>query len=739
MKKLIAVLLVVVMLLSLAACAGKGEAKLVYATATFGQKFSPFFSTTAYDMEVVDLFTGALLASDRGGAIIYDGIKGETINYNGTDYTYHGMGNVEVVQNDDGTVDYKLTMRDDIKFSDGTPANIDDVIFGLYVMCDPTYDGSSTLYALPIEGMEEYRSGMDSLKNVILASGPYAVSEFATEEQITYFWDAFNAAGVKFCQSIADYCMANYAEEGAVDFKSAVELWGYEAENAEDMWTQMIENYGYDLSDDGINCEVADTSIGDFLAEELGDRAGEFEAGVKTGEGAANIAGIERTGDYSMTVHMTAFDATAIYDMALYITPLHWYGDKSKYDYENNQFGFTKGDLSGVKAKTTQPLGCGPYSFEGYEKGVVTMKANPYYFEGEPKIETILFQESSDADYVPGIITGTFDMALPSISEDTVKAIEDANNGKLTGETLSTYLIDYRGYGYLGINADIVNVDGDPASDASKALRKGFMTLFAVYRDTVINSYYGDRASVIQYPISNTSWAAPQPADEGYRTAYSLNADGADIYTDEMTDQQKYEAAKEAAISWFKAAGFTYDEASGKFTDVTETYEVLIPGDGTQDHPAYGIAVAASEALAEMGITLQVNDVSSSVWNNALEANTAMMWAAAWQATVDPDMTQVYHSDNAHGQGTNSNHYNVADAALDELIVEGRGSSDTEYRKSIYKSAMEIIMDWGCELPLYQRKDCTVASTIRIDNDTMPKDMTPYWGWYAEIETLATK
>lgn len=739
MKKLIAVLLVVVMLLSLAACAGKGEAKLVYATATFGQKFSPFFSTTAYDMEVVDLFTGALLASDRGGAIIYDGIKGETINYNGTDYTYHGMGNVEVVQNDNGSVDYKLTMRDDIKFSDGTPANIDDVIFGLYVMCDPTYDGSSTLYALPIEGMEEYRSGMESLKNVILAEGPDTVSEFADEEQSTYFWNALNAAGSKFCQSIADYCMANYAEEGAVDFKSAVELWGYEAENAEDMWTQMIEIYGYDLSDDGINCEVADTSIGDFLAEELGDRAGEFEAGVKTGEGAANIAGIERTGDYSMTVHMTAFDATAIYDMALYITPLHWYGDKSKYDYENNQFGFTKGDLSGVKAKTTQPLGCGPYSFEGYEKGVVTMKANPYYFEGEPKIETILFQESSDADYVPGIITGTFDLALPSISEDTVKAIEDANNGKLTGETLSTYLIDYRGYGYLGINADIVNVDGDPASDASKALRKGFMTLFAVYRDTVINSYYGDRASVIQYPISNTSWAAPQPADEGYRTAYSLNADGADIYTDEMTDQQKYEAAKEAAISWFKAAGFTYDEASGKFTDVTETYEVLIPGDGTQDHPAYGIAVAASEALAEMGITLQVNDVSSSVWNNALEANTAMMWAAAWQATVDPDMTQVYHSDNAHGQGTNSNHYNVADAALDELIVEGRGSSDTEYRKSIYKSAMEIIMDWGCELPLYQRKDCIVTSTARVDNDTMPKDLTPYWGWYAEIETLMTK
>jgi peptide/nickel transport system substrate-binding protein len=99
-------------------------------------------------------------------------------------------------------------------------------------------------------------------------------------------------------------------------------------------------------------------------------------------------------------------------------------------------------------------------------------------------------------------------------------------------------------------------------------------------------------------------------------------------------------------------------------------------------------------------------------------------------------MTQVYSSANAHGNGTNSNHYSVDDAELDELIKEGRSSADTELRKSIYKDAMNIIMDWGCELPLYQRKDCTVASSERIVIDTLPHDMTPYWGWYAEINTL---
>ena len=711
---------------------------LVYATSTFGQKFSPFFATTAYDMEVVDLTQGLLLAADRGGAIVEHGIEGETRTYNGTDYTYYGMGDVEVVQNEDGTVDYNLTMRDDIVFSDGTPADIDDVIFGIYVLCDPTYDGSSTIYAMPIEGMEEYRSGMESLASLLISAG-------RDNEDFTYwdadtqaaFWADIDQAGAAFAQEIVDYCKGAGYNEAEDSVAACAANWGFELPEdatAADFFANMVEAYEGDL------ITLSDTETAGSSLFDLMENYAAYSVGVSTGSGAANIAGIQRTGDYTMTVHMTEFDATAIYNMAFTIAPLHYYGDESLYDYDNNSFGFPKGDLSIVKDKTTVPVGCGAYVFDSYDKGVVTLKANPYYFEGEPVTKVMLMQEGVDSDYVPGIITGTYDISTPTINSDTVAAIKDANsNDELVGDTLTTYLIDYRGYGYLGINAALVNIDGEPGSDASRALRKGFMTLFSVYRDTVINSYYGDRAAVIQYPISNTSWAAPKPADEGYRTAYSVDVAGNPIYTSAMSDEEKYAAAREAAIGYFKAAGFTWDEAAGKFTDATATYEVMIPGQGQQDHPAYGVAVAASEVLADLGITLQVNDVGTSVWNNALEGNTAMMWAAAWQSTVDPDMTQVYHSSNAHGNGTNSNHYSVDDAALDELIETGKKSADTEYRKSVYKEAMEIIMDWGCELPLYQRKNCYVASTIRVDNDTMPKDMTPYWVWYAEINTLAVK
>ena len=162
----------------------------------------------------------------------------------------------------------------------------------------------------------------------------------------------------------------------------------------------------------------------------------------------------------------------------------------------------------------------------------------------------------------------------------------------------------------------------------------------------------------------------------------------------------------------------------------------MIPGQGQQDHPAYGIAVKAKELLGEIGFEITIADVGTSVWSSQLTANTCDMWAAAWQSTADPDMYQVYHSSNADGKGTNSNHYQIKDADLDEIIVDARSSADNTYRKAAYKEALEIILSWGVELPLYQRKDGTVLSTDRVKVDTLPADMTPYYGWSAEIYDL---
>ena len=722
------------------------DTPLVVGYSPFNEKFSPFFSETAYDQDVWLMTQISLLDGDRQGAIIMNGIEGETINYNGTDYTYYGPADCVITENDDGTVFYDFKLRDDLVFSDGEPVTIDDVIFSMYVLCDPTYDGSSTLFALPIEGMEAYRSGMDTLLNLLFNAGrdntDFSLWDEATQ---TAFWEKYDAATLGLAQEIADYLVeAGYnAEDDDMSLKAA--NWGFEVAEGgtiEDFAAAIGEAYGSDVAG-MINTENAGSSVDDLFPG-LADYS---TAGIQTGESAANITGIQKIDDYNMRVVLTEVDATAIYQLSLSIAPLHYYGDPSLYDYDNNSFGFTKGDLSVVRSVTTQPMGAGPYKFLKYEDGVVYFEANESYFKGAPKTKYINFQQCmSDDDKLNGVVTGTIDITDPSFSQSTVDAIISANGGEgVTGSVIATDTVDNLGYGYCGINAKRVNVGGEIDSDASKNLRKAFATVFAVYRDVAVESYYGERASVINYPISNTSWAAPQASDDGYRLAFSVDAEGNDIYTSGMSADDKYAAALNAALGFFEAAGYTVED--GKLTAAPEgaalEYELLIPGDGSGDHPAFMMVTEASEALATIGMNLIVTDLtnSSELWTG-LEANQVDMWCAAWGATVDPDMYQIYYSDVANGgaaAGGSNYMYGIADEELDQLILDARKSLDQSYRKTMYKACLDIIIDWACEIPVYQRQNAIIFSADRVDLDTVTPDITTFYGWMREIENTVLK
>ena len=712
---------------------GNPDGTIVIAETGFEGKFSPFFAASAPDQAAHALTQAVLLNADRRGEIIMHGIEGETRSYNGTDYTYYGLADCEVTENDDGTVTYAITLRDDVTFSDGTPMTIDDVIFNMYVYMDPTYDGSATFYSVPIVGIDEYRGGMDTRMNVILAAGPdgYEANDLYTEEQYNTFWAAFQTAGEKFAQSIADYVMENY---GAADFAAAVAMWGYEANDAAELWSKIVETYGYDLSDDGINKEVATTSITDFLAEEIGDTWNDYIVGVKTGESADHVEGIVKTGDYSMTLTTSELSTTAIYQLQMEIAPMHYYGDASLYDYDNNSFGFPKGDLSLVRAKTSTPMGAGPYIFKEYSDGVFYTDANPNYFLGAPKNGHINMKETQEADKITGIQSGALDISDPSYSLEVRDQIADINGADGDdGAIITTRLMDYRGYGYVALAAGNVKVGDDPASQESRDLRKAIMTVLSAYRDEGIDSYYGETASVINYPISNTSWAAPQVTDDGYQIAYSTDVEGNAIYTADMSTEDKYAAALNAALGYFEAAGYTVE--NGKVTAAPEgaamEYTVNIGGSGNGDHPTFQVLTNAAAALKTIGFNLIVNDMANaSDLFASYKSGEAEGWVAAWQSTNDPDMYQLYHS-----QGS-TNYYEINDPDLDELIIAARQTTDQEARKAMYKEAMEIILDWGVELPVYQRSEASIFSSERIVVDSIPKDMTPYWTYLSEIEQI---
>ena len=372
---------------------------------------------------------------------------------------------------------------------------------------------------------------------------------------------------------------------------------------------------------------------------------------------------------------------------------------------------------------------------------VVYFEANENYFKGCPKIKYIQFKETASAEVATAVKTGDVDAGEMTGSKGRFEEVRSYNsNGELSGDVISTSRVDNLGYGYIGMNADTVNVGGKSSSDESKALRKALATVLAVYRSVAYDSYYGDAASVIQYPISNTSWAAPQATDPDYKVAFSTDPEGNQIYTAEMTADERYAAALAASLKWFEAAGYTVED--GKVTAAPEgaklSYEVIIPGDGTGDHPSYLVLTNAKEALEKIGIELIINDpADSNVLWDALDAGTQELWCAAWGATIDPDMYQVYHSSGIVGRGgSDSNHYHIDDPELDKLIVDARKSDDQAYRKAVYKQALDLIVDWACEIPAYQRQNCIIFNTQRINLDTLTPDITTFWGWMNDLEKL---
>ena len=254
MKKKLALLLALVMVCIsvLSGCGGGGSADkpMVVGYSNFSSKFSPFFSETAYDQDVWTLTQVVLLGLDRLGAVVEKGKTGEDREYNGTSYHYDGPADLTITENKDGTVDYDFDLRDDIKFSDGEPLTADDVIFSMYVLSDPTYDGSSTLYSIPIKGMNEYRAGMASLMSLLYEAGKDN-KDFTNwdEETQTKFWTDLETAGTAFAQEIIDYCKENGLGDTA---KAAGEAWGFEGlkddATAADLFWLMAESYGGDFA-----------------------------------------------------------------------------------------------------------------------------------------------------------------------------------------------------------------------------------------------------------------------------------------------------------------------------------------------------------------------------------------------------------------------------------------------------------------------------------------------------------
>ena len=125
--------------------------RLVLSTAELDGVFNPFYSSSGADNGIIGMTQIGMLSSDRLGNVAYGKDEACVVLDYQTEIIYGGDGKPQY------TV-YTFVLKNDLKFSDGSPLTMKDVLFNLYVYLDPQYYGSSTIYSTDIVGLEEYRT-----------------------------------------------------------------------------------------------------------------------------------------------------------------------------------------------------------------------------------------------------------------------------------------------------------------------------------------------------------------------------------------------------------------------------------------------------------------------------------------------------------------------------------------------------------------------------------------------------
>ncbi len=126
-----------------------GADAFVIMTDSLDGLFNPFFATSGNDVTVTSQTQiGLLGAAYKNGEI--EVAVGEDEPVVALDY--------KIETNPDGTVSYYFVLKNGIKFSDGHPLTMEDVLFNFYTYLDPVYTGSNTMYSTKILGLSEYRT-----------------------------------------------------------------------------------------------------------------------------------------------------------------------------------------------------------------------------------------------------------------------------------------------------------------------------------------------------------------------------------------------------------------------------------------------------------------------------------------------------------------------------------------------------------------------------------------------------
>ncbi len=367
------------------------------------------------------------------------------------------------------------------------------------------------------------------------------------------------------------------------------------------------------------------------------------------------------------------------------------------------------------------PIGTGPYIFSSYKKNVLTLQANPNYFDGVAKVDRIkmnLYETGDEA--VDALKSGTIHM----LADPSSKIIENLKSWNNIKTILSTPL--YRRYWALYFNLK----QGGPDIFNDQTVRQAISS--AIRREEIIDAIdtAGEEA---MGPIPKNSWAYNEDAK---RYRYNLKRANRML----TSAGWKRKAIDEKIVR----------EKEGKFLRFKLSYLDKYDREVT--------ARSIQEDLEKIGVVVELDPRSTSDLNEALIATRNFETVLYGVETpIDPDRIRLWHSKAIEYPGLNISSYkseesgavigdsqnieriNLVDAALENAISTiDREKRNGEGGISIgYYKFQEILMEECPAVFLYHPVFVTVIHSrvkgVDLSDMTSPEDRyLNVTDWYIE-------
>ena len=237
MKKLISLILAGVVLLTIVIviiCAkscnnnngSKEDVPLLLSSQELDKIFNPFFASSAPDSQIVGMTQIGMLGNDAKGNITY-----------GEDEAVAALDIQSVYDEFEDTTTYYIVLKNNVKFSNGSPLTIKDVLFNLYVYLDPVYTGSSTIYSTDIIGLKEYRTQQGDEKSQERFMEQFQIEAASRIDYLATAAEYIYDDKKDYTYSLEEFreCLIEYSEDEGFenivkDFDKACELFKEELE-----------------------------------------------------------------------------------------------------------------------------------------------------------------------------------------------------------------------------------------------------------------------------------------------------------------------------------------------------------------------------------------------------------------------------------------------------------------------------------------------------------------------------